>query len=348
MTTTIHPDRRLPRLASALGLALLAPLIAEFLLGSFPLTSLHLLLVTAPLYGGAALLIREIVRRTGRGWPTMFALALAYGIFAEALVFQTFWNPDFEGLRILDYGYVPALGTSPPWIMYVLGIHTIWSISVPIALAESLSGPRRTTPWLGTPGLIVTAVVFVLGAGLIFLSTTAKAGNLITAPRLILALLAVGALLTLGLRLGQTAPSPQARAAVPSPWAMGALSLTATTLFMLFHDATDLSGRLPYRLALPIPAWLSVAIYAALLTAALALIARWSRYPGWSQAHLLALAGGATLTYAWHSFLWPPIGTHTSPAIDLAGDVVFALMALVLLVTAARRLPRHSQRRRNK
>ncbi|MFI6498060.1 hypothetical protein [Nonomuraea typhae] len=337
MTTTL-PDRRLPRVACALGLVLLAPLIAEFLLGSFPLTSVSVLFFTAPLYGGAALLIREVVRRLGGGRPAMFAFALAYCIFAEAFVFQTLWNPDFEGLRILDYGYVPALGTSPAWIMYMFGIHTIWSISVPIVLAESLAGPRRTTPWLRTPGLIVTAVLFALGAATIFLSTVAKAGNLVTAPRAVVAVAAIGALLALGSRLGRGASRPPIGPDAPKPWAVGAFALAAAGFFMLFYDATDLSGRLPYRIALPIPVWLGVAIYAALFLVVLVLIARWSRRPGWSQVHQLALAAGATLTYAWHSFLWPPIGTRTSPALDLAGDVVFAAIAIAVLVAAARRV----------
>ncbi|MFC7585460.1 hypothetical protein ACFQYP_18275 [Nonomuraea antimicrobica] len=44
-------------------------------------------------------------------------------------------------------------------------MHTIWSISVPIAIVESLAGPRRTTPWLGKVGLGVTAALFVAVVG---------------------------------------------------------------------------------------------------------------------------------------------------------------------------------------
>ncbi len=65
----------------AIALYFLAPLVAEYLLGDFPLTYLPLLLLLAPMYGGGALLIREVTRRLGRGWPTMMVLALAYGVF---------------------------------------------------------------------------------------------------------------------------------------------------------------------------------------------------------------------------------------------------------------------------
>jgi hypothetical protein len=272
----------------------------------------------------------------------MFAFALVYGTISEALVFQTLWNPNWEGLRVLDYGFVPGLGTSPPWIMLMVGVHTVWSMSVPIALAESLAGPRRDTPWLGTRGLIVTAVVFVLGVALVVSGSLAKAGNFLTAPRLVVSLAVIGALVVLGLRLSRNLPRPQTAGRAPGPWAVGAFALAAGSFFLLWYDATDLSGRLPFRLGLPIPVWLSVAGYLALFTVVLTLVARWSRRSGWSQAHRLALAGGAVLVYAWHSFLWPPVGIPTIPAIDLAGDAFFTAVALLLLMTAARRLSREA------
>jgi hypothetical protein len=71
------------RVAPALGLYLLAPLVAEYLLGDFPLTRLPLLFVLAPVYGRAALLIREATRRAVRGWPTILLLALAFGLLLE-------------------------------------------------------------------------------------------------------------------------------------------------------------------------------------------------------------------------------------------------------------------------
>jgi hypothetical protein len=37
------------------------------------------------------------------------------------------------------------------------------------------------------------------------------------------------------------------------------------------------------------------------------LVVRWSRRAGWAPAHRVALAGGALLAYAWHSFLEKPV-----------------------------------------
>lgn len=52
------------------------------------------------------------------------------------------------------------------WTLFVLTLHTVWSSSVPIALVEALAARRRTTPWLGRIGLVVTTLVYLLGADL--------------------------------------------------------------------------------------------------------------------------------------------------------------------------------------
>src|SRR5215471_3859763 len=154
---------RLTRFAPVLWLLVLAPLVAEFLLGDFSVRSLGLLLIFLPLYGGGALLIREVVRRTGRGWPSIVLLAVAYALVEEGFGTQSLFNPYYAGQHLLAYGYVPALGTSPVWALFVLSIHVVWSISTPILIAEGLAGDRRTTPWLGRIGLAVVAALFVLG-----------------------------------------------------------------------------------------------------------------------------------------------------------------------------------------
>jgi hypothetical protein len=67
----------LRRIAPAVGLFFLAPLVAEYLLGNVSIKEITGLLFLAPMYGGGALLIREVARRTGRGWPTIILLAAA-------------------------------------------------------------------------------------------------------------------------------------------------------------------------------------------------------------------------------------------------------------------------------
>ena len=110
------------RVLPAVGLFFLAPFISEYLLGDFPLTKLGYLLILGPLYGGGALLIREVVRRSGRGWPTIFMLAFAYAVLEEAFTTQTLFNPNYLklNLHLLDPAYIPALGIGGWWTVFVL------------------------------------------------------------------------------------------------------------------------------------------------------------------------------------------------------------------------------------
>ena len=64
-TVVLKPQGLMRRIAPAVGLFFLAPLVAEFLLGNLPIKLLSALIVLAPLYGGGALLIRE--------WPTCWS-----------------------------------------------------------------------------------------------------------------------------------------------------------------------------------------------------------------------------------------------------------------------------------
>ena len=68
-----------------LALAVLAPVCAEYLWGyddstGHPGTLVGNLIVFTPLYGCPALLIREVARRRGLGWPGIVLLAAAFGV----------------------------------------------------------------------------------------------------------------------------------------------------------------------------------------------------------------------------------------------------------------------------
>src|SRR4051812_27129632 len=115
------------RIAPAAGLFLLAPLVAEFLLGDFPITYLVALVALAPMYGGGAVLIREAVRRSGRGWPSIALLGVAFALLEEGLATQSLFNPDYYHAHLLAQGFIPALGIALPWTLYVLTLHTVWS-----------------------------------------------------------------------------------------------------------------------------------------------------------------------------------------------------------------------------
>jgi hypothetical protein len=316
----------LSHIAPAVILFFLAPLVAEFLLGNLPITMLSSLIVLAPMYGGGALLIREVVRRTRRGWPGMILLALAYGVLEEGITTQSLFNPNYLNAHLLDYGFVPSLGISIPWTLFVLTIHTVWSIGVPIALTETLFPARRTTPWLGRPGLAITCILFVIGIIATTAITLSTDAFIAPIPQLTGVVIAIIVLIVaaFGLKPGRHAAGANTRPA-PNTWSVGIFALVISSIFMLAPHPPNW--------------WIPVALYLILYVVVIAAIRSWTRRPGWGDRHRLALAGGALLTYAWHAFPQPSVYLGNS-AIDLAGNAVFAAGAVALIVVAARRLER--------
>jgi hypothetical protein len=309
----------LERVAPAIGLFFLAPLVAEFLLGNIAIDALAGLIVLAPLYGGGAVLIRESVRRAGRGWPSIILLALAYAIFEEGLVTQSLFDPNYVGADLLRVTFVPALGIGVWWTLFVMTLHTVWSISVPIALVEALTPRRRTTPWLGPVGLIVTALLFVFGSVVTMLGTYAQARFIAPAPQLVASVVAIAVLIAIAFALPRRPPAPIAGVA-PDPWLVGASSLVAASFFLGATLAIDRG-------------WLLVVIYLVTYAVVIAVVANWSRRAGWGPPHILALAGGALLAYAWHAFPQTPV-VGSIGTVDLVGNVVFAIGAIALLAAA--------------
>jgi hypothetical protein len=307
----------LRRIAPAIGLFILSPLIAEFLLGNISIAALPIVLVMAPIYGGGAVAIREVARRARRGWPTIFLLALAYAAIEEGLVCQTLFNPSYFGFDLLREAYIPFLGMGMWWTLFVLTLHTVWSISTPIAIIESFVPQRATTPWLGRPGLVVVLVLYVVGCVLIFSGTYTQEHFMATSSQQ----LGIGAfaiaLIAAAFTVGQQ-PIKSDRA-VPSPWRVWAFSCLISSAFM--------GAR--YVLA----DWPIVFGYLLLFGIAAVMIVRWSERRRWGAAHRLALAGGAMLTYAWHSFPEKPV-IGAGGTIDLIGNTLFSIGAIILLFAA--------------
>ncbi|MEV4356300.1 hypothetical protein [Nonomuraea sp. NPDC049625] len=314
------------RILLALGLALLSPLVAEFLLGDFPLTYLYFLLLLAPTYGGAAVVIREVARRKGLGWPSIVLMALAYGVFEEGIMTMSLFNPDYAGQRLLDPGYVSALGIGVPWTLFVLALHTVWSVSVPIAVMEELAGERRTTPWLGRAGLSVAAALAALGAASTTLFSYQNGHFLASVPQLVSIVVIVVLLVVAAFRLPRPGRAPEwATGRAPSPWLVLGAALVAGLVFEL---QTVIQG---------LPVWLTIAGLVAAEAGIAWAALTWSAREGWDGRHRMALAGGALLTYAWHAFFSHPL-VPSSLGLDLASHLVFGLGAVALLVVALQRV----------
>jgi hypothetical protein len=276
------------------------------------------------MYGFGALLVRELGRRGG-GWPTMVLLAVAYALIEEGPVDQLLWNDSYAGHDYLHGdSYLPALGMSVELTQTIIALHTVWSICVPIAIVESFVPQRRTTPWLGRTGLAVTAVLYALGAGLVFWGNYAEE-HFLASPAQLAGIGAVIAALVVLAYAVRPRRLQRLDGRAPSPWRVAGFALVATGLY--WGPAVLIQAEW-YE-------WIGVAVWCLIVAAGVPLVSRWSRRPGWDQRHVIALAAGATLTYVWTAFpLRPEAGGPLS--VDLASNVVFGGLAIVILLLAAR------------
>ena len=316
------------RVLPAIGLFFLAPFISEYLLGDFPLTKLGYLIILAPMYGGGALLIREVVRKTGKGWPTILTLAFAYAVLEEAFTTQTLFNPNYLklNLHLLDHAYIPALGIGGWWTIFVLTLHTVWSISTSIALVEACEPALAKTPWLQWPGLTLDSLLFALAVAASTRFEIRHDGFIASKMQFgvsaIVVVLAVLAAFLLPARKAGTGSG-----LAPSPWVAFAIALTAGSVFLIVP---------------PTWAWTAVAIYLVLDLIVILLITGMSRRSRWGGSHRLALAAGAALAYGWHAFLQKPVDGTTGITV-LASHIICLLIVLALIGYAARRQRRYAR-----
>ncbi|HEV8444047.1 MAG TPA: hypothetical protein VGQ27_11235 [Steroidobacteraceae bacterium] len=300
------------------GLLFASPLIGEYLLGSLPASMIALLPLMMAMYGAGAILIREVVRATGGGWASIVLLATAYGLLEEGFITQSLFNPDYLHLRLLDFGFLPALGTALPWALFVVSIHVVWSITIPIAMIESAFPAQRDRPWLGKWGRAGYALVFVAGATLIavfsyrqvpFIASPAQWG---VTGALIVALCVVAVKL----------PKPEA---VPSTGAPRGLVLFLTSF--LAGSAYLLAGRRAEKVwHLD---WLQVvALSIGVEALFVALVFAWTRGGRWDERRRFALMAGGFLVYAWIGFE-TDISLHGRA--DLAGHALLATLLCAAL-----------------
>ncbi|SCL36502.1 hypothetical protein GA0074692_4368 [Micromonospora pallida] len=307
-----------------LAVAFGAPVSAEFLQAYLPSTGdvpmlLVSLLILAPLYGGAALLIREVAVRRGLGWTGVLLLAAAFGVAMPGLVDLSlfvehrddvaYWDELRQGTLVAELGIAVFPTTS-----WVAG-HVFMSVSAPLAVLDTLAPRHRGRPLLGPVGIVVTAALCVLAALLIRNDTVRLYGQ--PGPtRNLVVLTAVVMLVALALtRVGRPVDTGSRR---PVPiW-----SLTLIGAVGMF--SIDM-----------LPAtWIGVTVLAVLLVAA-AILLRWcSRVTAWSSKQVGALAAGATVGRTLIGFLAPPPdGVSLAGKLSQNALLLAAVLGLAWLVT---------------
>ncbi|WP_445183798.1 hypothetical protein ACTXG6_36055 [Pseudonocardia sp. Cha107L01] len=111
-----------------------------------------------PAYAGAALLIRETVRRRGPGWGSVLLFGTAYGLAEEGLALQSLTSTGMY--PVADWAPRVA-GINTAYTVMVLPYHAVLSIALPILMVDLLFPRHRGSPYLRTRGLICSALALI-------------------------------------------------------------------------------------------------------------------------------------------------------------------------------------------
>ncbi len=318
------------RLLPVIGLFLLSPISAEYLVGYaestyHPLEMLWGLLILAPLYGSVALLIREIARRTGRGWPTMLLLAAAFGLIQAGLIDQSLFNPHYgTDLNIAYWDterlptWISPLGISANLTLDFVSTHVVWSFAAPIALVECCAPRIADRPWLGRIGILLMISLYLAAAALVFDDHLRVTGFMATKAQVVATvacalLLGIAALLApvyIGKRAGY----------VPAPWLVAVFVLAVLALHIFSS-----------------PDWTGVSVSLLAFAGCAMLISTWSGRAAWKGIHVLGAAVAALLAYALTSFAVQP-ASDAALTVKYAVNTTMLLGVLVLAALAYRQL----------
>jgi hypothetical protein len=319
----------------AFTLAVLSPLIAEVLSGATKFSVIFALVPEILTWGCGALVIREAVRRWRGGWTSMLLLGLGISVAEEFVIQQTSLAPlPFPG-ALVHYGR--ALGVNWIYFLFMLGYESVWVVLVPVQVTELIFRSRSREPWLRTRGLVITAILFLLGSRIawyawikrvrpmIFHLPPYNPGALTIGTGVVaIALLALFAYLLRCVGTGE----PRLGRSVPPAWLVVVLGFVLGcpwyALMSFVFRPTQPHIAFQVLMACGI-AW-GVLVYL--------LLGRWIHSARWNETHGWALAFGATLLCMAAGYS----GSSTWKPIDLYGKAVLNVLAVIAFLLLFGRL----------
>ena len=333
-------DRAAPRhIRAVVTLVFLSPVIAEVLYGSTHLTTLFLLIPQMAVYGCAALIIREVVRRRGGGWPSILLLGIAFSIAEECLILQTSLAPLFFAADPFHV-YGRALGVNWPYLLWALGYESVWSIVIPIQLTEMIFPAQRKDPWLGTKGIIAAAVIFIAGSIFVWFIWSQVAMKQyyhgppfrISPIAIVVAALTIAALSSLAFAFPRRETQVSDASRELRLWLVMLMSFVwGLAWFVLVVLATGYVKQ--------VPAWVQMALGILLAGVGIVVIRRLVTRFVWTDGPRLALIFGV-LTASMSAGV---VASGITLPIDMAAKIVFDVVAVVLLIRLFRSVRRRSQ-----
>ncbi len=270
-------------ISPALVLLFLSPAIGELLSGSSPpveFFSLPGFVLLTILYGGGAILARELMHRWNKGWLALLLLGASYGIAEEGLICKSFFDPNWADVGILgEYGRF--LGVNWVWSLLLIFYHAVFSIAIPVLLVTLMFPEYSAREWISRRGWKLLFLLWIANGVFIFLSISPYRPPFL--PYLIALIIAIG-LCVLARCMPYPKPAPE-KMRIVHPFWFGFTGFFATLgLFSLAWGLPNVG----------IPPWLSL-----LFMAGLALAAGWvilkvlGNGISWPQRHQFALAAGA-------------------------------------------------------
>jgi len=152
------------RLQPGVALLLMGPLLGELLSGhQTPLEFINPLnfMITALPYGFGAVICRELTIRWGKGWLSLVLLGIAFGLYEEAIVARSFWDPQWSELGVLgDYTYWQ--GVTWTYAEALIHFHLTISMISSVVLTEIIYFDRRQEQWVNNRGLAACFVGLAL------------------------------------------------------------------------------------------------------------------------------------------------------------------------------------------
>jgi hypothetical protein len=324
----MQSERRPRTWAAVLTLYFLAPMLGEVFSFNTPPLAFILdpgkFIFEPALYGSGALLIREVARRRGLGWPAILVMGAAYGVLEEAVFSHSWFNASFAGLHSLAV-YGRAWDTSWVWAFGLTGFHAVFSVAIPILLTEAMYPRVAALPWLNQFWLRVIVVWFIftvmLGTVLFGFVLSRDKGYTHPPQAYLLAIALVFVLFAIGALLRSRAQPRIVERPMPGLWSLRIFGGGMTLSF--FFAFYGLSALQPFAL-ISIGGMIATVAYSAWR------VVRWSRSPGWGAEQRLALASGA---FGFWIVLSPLYYTTGLPLVALA----FLLLLFWLAWRTARR-----------
>lgn len=297
----------------------LAPAVGELLSASAPPVEFFSpfgLTVLPILYGGGAILARELVIRREKSWASLFILGGAYGIIEEGLMVKSFFDPNWVDLGMLG-SYGRLAGVNWVWSVELTIYHAVVSIAVPILLVEMMFPDRRNDSWLNRGWLVALAILFTLDVAAGHFLMTSYRPEVIAS---IITIFIVAGLILLAWRLPGGRPATSEKPSLP-PFLFWLPGFFGTLGFFILFTALPSTALHPVLTLLTGCLWVAGCGWLALKMA--------GSGTGMNDLHRLALAAGILSVF----ILFAPIrefgrGQNDNPA----GMSIVGAAALVLIL----------------